>query len=251
MDKNGRYCTVTVQQDSYSTTIIWLWSVSTIFLLGDSLIKFWDTSSLFPPYFMVPGLADPQALPLAVATFQACQFLGVPECSVSTSVQRHSFENHSFRFTRHASWMELPSPCSTTWVTVSPTWPGHPNPTRLLQRITKRKQPSWMREGLCLVFRSTSAMLPQNLQKISVSCFVSTLHTSLFSSSRWLLSCLVVNVLIKYSFSSRLWCGLQVQPCLFRTRGTRILASWIEGCGFLFWIKDSNCSVVSVYKTVQ
>lgn len=28
------------------------------------------------------GMADPQALPLAVACYQACQFLGVPECDV-------------------------------------------------------------------------------------------------------------------------------------------------------------------------
>ena len=30
------------------------------------------------------GMADPHALPLAVSTFQACQFIGRPECGVST-----------------------------------------------------------------------------------------------------------------------------------------------------------------------
>jgi len=29
------------------------------------------------------GLADPQALPLAVATFQACQLIGLPECEIN------------------------------------------------------------------------------------------------------------------------------------------------------------------------
>ena len=29
-------------------------------------------------------MADPHALPLAVSTFQACQFIGRPECGVST-----------------------------------------------------------------------------------------------------------------------------------------------------------------------
>lgn len=28
------------------------------------------------------GLADPQALPIAVAAYQACHFIGMPECSV-------------------------------------------------------------------------------------------------------------------------------------------------------------------------
>jgi replication-associated recombination protein RarA len=36
-------------------------------------------------YVFVVGLADSQALPIAMATFQACQVLGRPECSVSTS----------------------------------------------------------------------------------------------------------------------------------------------------------------------
>lgn len=29
------------------------------------------------------GLADPQALTLAVSTFQACHFIGKPECAVN------------------------------------------------------------------------------------------------------------------------------------------------------------------------
>lgn len=31
------------------------------------------------------GLADPQALNQAVAAYQACHFIGMPECDVSTS----------------------------------------------------------------------------------------------------------------------------------------------------------------------
>lgn len=30
----------------------------------------------------MPGLADPTALPMAVAAMQGCQLLGMPECDV-------------------------------------------------------------------------------------------------------------------------------------------------------------------------
>ena len=34
--------------------------------------------------FLVTGLADPYALQQAVATYQACHFIGMPECEVCT-----------------------------------------------------------------------------------------------------------------------------------------------------------------------
>lgn len=37
-------------------------------------------------FFLLPGLADPQALNQAVAAYQACHFIGMPECDVSTCI---------------------------------------------------------------------------------------------------------------------------------------------------------------------
>lgn len=35
----------------------------------------------------LPGLADPAALPQAVSAFQACHFIGMPECEVGSADQ--------------------------------------------------------------------------------------------------------------------------------------------------------------------
>ena len=42
------------------------------------------------PFLLDTGLADAGALSLAVASFQACHFIGLPECEVSQVVGRGS-----------------------------------------------------------------------------------------------------------------------------------------------------------------
>ena len=39
-----------------------------------------------------PGLADPSALPQAVSTYQACHFIGMPECEVRPWPNAHPYQ---------------------------------------------------------------------------------------------------------------------------------------------------------------
>ena len=50
--------------------------------LVTSLTNLTLTPILLQFFLLFSGLADPQALPLAVATFQACHFIGKAECPV-------------------------------------------------------------------------------------------------------------------------------------------------------------------------
>lgn len=47
------------------------------------------------------GLADPKALPLAIATHQACQMIGMPECRINLAV---SCANRGVRLTVSTAW---------------------------------------------------------------------------------------------------------------------------------------------------
>ena len=53
---------------------------------------------------MLLGLADVNALPLAVSTYQACHFIGLPECAVrvfkSLSAHRLTPHTHGIQLTR-------------------------------------------------------------------------------------------------------------------------------------------------------
>ena len=43
------------------------------------------SSSIFDQWLYFTGLADPAALVQAVAAYQACHFIGMPECEVTSS----------------------------------------------------------------------------------------------------------------------------------------------------------------------
>lgn len=47
--------------------------------------------SLFPMF--LSGMADPSALPQAVSAFQACHFIGMPECEVGLPSYQPDFQS--------------------------------------------------------------------------------------------------------------------------------------------------------------
>lgn len=68
------------------------------------------------PAFSPPGLADPSALSQAVSAFQACHFIGMPECEVGAPNQSEvvlQFSSHLTKIFCHLLSITLKRVCSS------------------------------------------------------------------------------------------------------------------------------------------
>lgn len=111
------------------------------------------------------GMADPSALPQAVSAFQACHFIGMPECEVGLgdqSVMFGDFNQESYNSCLHLCCPPFFRPPFDrwSWLSVRSIWHERPSPWRSI-RPTLMWRPVWgTTKAPCLLSPCTFATPP-------------------------------------------------------------------------------------------